>query len=74
MTLLKQLCIHTLIAFSLILISFESEAKAQSATISLPANTTVTPGQDDVRIPINLTNNTGQIVDYAIEGFALSLF
>jgi hypothetical protein len=64
---IKALFTPTVFAIALLMLSFGVEAKAQSATISLPANTSVTPGQDDVSIPITLSNNTGQIVGYVIE-------
>jgi hypothetical protein len=64
---IKALFTYTVFAIALLILSFGVEAKAQSATISFPTNTTVTPGQDDVNIPITLSNNTGTIVGYVIE-------
>lgn len=64
---IKALFTYTVFAIALLMLSFGVEVKAQTATISLPANTSVTPGQDDVNIPITLSNNTGTIVGYVIE-------
>jgi hypothetical protein len=64
---LKSLYINTLAAIALLMLSFGIEAKAQSASISLPANTAAAPGSQDVEVPITLSNNTGQIVGYVIE-------
>jgi hypothetical protein len=64
---LKSLYINTLAAIALLMLSFGVEAKAQTASISLPANTAAAPGSQDVEVPITLSNNTGQIVGYVIE-------
>ena len=64
---LKSLYINTLAAIALLMLSFGVEAKAQTASISLPANTSASPGAQDVEVPITLSNNTGQIVTFVIE-------
>lgn len=66
MSIIKALCFYTLIVFGLILVSFGSEANAQSIQISIPTTGSGNNGTQ-VLIPINLTNNGGaQIVDYNI--------
>ena len=64
---IKALFTYTVFAIALLMLSFGIEAKAQTASISLPANTSAAPGAQDVEVPITLTNNTGQIVGYVIE-------
>jgi hypothetical protein len=64
---LKSLYINTLAAIALLMLSFGVEAKAQTASVSLPANIVAGPGAQDVEVPITLSNNTGQIVGYVIE-------
>ena len=64
---IKALFTYTVFAIALLMLSFGVEAKAQSATISLPANTAAAPGSQDVVVPITLSNNTGPIAGYVIE-------
>ena len=64
---IKALFTYTVFAIALLMLSFGVEVKAQSATISVANNTNVTPNQDDVNIPITLSNNTGTILGYVIE-------
>lgn len=54
---LKALYFHTLIVISLVLISFGSEANAQSIQIDIPDNVTAPPGTTNYLIPVNLVNN-----------------
>jgi hypothetical protein len=65
MFLFKNLYFQTLIIICLTLISFGTEAQAQSPQISLP-NATGQNGST-VLIPLTLSNNTGSIVGYVIE-------
>ena len=51
---LKSLYIQTLIVFSLVLISFGVEAKAQSIILSIPTNNSAPTGST-VEIPVNIT-------------------